>query len=73
MATGRELVIEVLNELKKQNIRQIPMAEFIKTIVANSNITEVTVRYYIRELAMKGKIKIKGKRNYKIIELVDGQ
>jgi len=66
---GRDLVLDVINKLREKGIKEVSMAELVRTITANSNLTEVTVRYYIRELIYKGKVKVKGSKNKKILIL----
>jgi len=60
MSEVREVVNFTLDKLKEKGIKEIPLSELVRLLVRITQRSEQNVRQIIRDLELKGKLKIVG-------------
>jgi len=60
MSEVREVVNFTIDKLKEKGVKEIPLSELVRLLVRITQRSEQAVRQIIRDLELKGKLKIVG-------------
>jgi len=60
MSEVKEIVVFTLDKLKEKGIKEISLSELVRLLVRVTQRTEQSVRQVLRDLELKGKLKIVG-------------
>jgi len=61
---AKKMIEQAIEEIKKMGIKEIQLSDLVRTLVKVTGKTEMYVRIVLRDMGLKGKLKVVGESRY---------